>query len=156
MLCLASQLCCEPSKKCIFLRVSMVTSQVLNGVHCERYLTNCFSFQLACGFNTGWKNCWKIHKSTSTKKAEVNKLALKILNKMLSLIQQGTAPWNQPCVFGYIFQKSKRRRMGTRFFPLNLWFTKIQFGLFLHTSASKFLLKVLWKCHLLQHGVFFT
>ena len=41
----------------------MVTSQVLNGVHCERYLTNCFSFQLACGLTLGGKIAGKFTKA---------------------------------------------------------------------------------------------
>ena len=76
------------------------------------------------------------------KKAEVNKLALKMLNKMLSLIQQGKAPgYPVPTLLVWLYFPKKRRRMGTGVFsfkmskfkvyknPMDKWIHSVKFNL---------------------------
>ena len=65
----------------------MVTSQVLNGVHCERYLTNCFSFQLACGLTLGGKIAGKFTKA-HPQKSRGKQTCTDNSNKILSLAGQ--------------------------------------------------------------------
>ena len=103
----------------------MVTSQVLNGVHCERYLTNCFSFQLACGLTLGGKIAGKFTKAHPQKSR--GKQTCPENSKQNAVPSRAKRRGTNPACFGYIFQRDVE--WGQGFFPLkcqNLWFTEIQ------------------------------